>query len=84
MESPDWKVLQFFDRNNAEIMSVDNSKDDMGTMILQNRAYASKSLTECQQGYAQIEKEFLAITFRCQKFHQYLYGKRFVVEINRS
>ena len=59
----------------------------MRAVILQNRApiaYASKSLTECQQNYVQIKKELLAITFGCQKFYQYLYGKRFVVETDHK
>lgn len=43
-------------------------------------AYASKSLTETQQSYAQIEKEALAIAFGCHKFYQYLYGKHFIIE----
>jgi hypothetical protein len=84
IESP---ILQFFDSDAEIILSVDSSKDGMGAVILQNQApiaYASKSLTECQQGYAQIEKELLAITFGCQKFHQYLYGKRFVVETDHK
>ncbi|XP_055923898.1 uncharacterized protein K02A2.6-like [Eupeodes corollae] len=43
-------------------------------------AYASKSLTECQQRYSQLEKEALAIKFGCQKFHEYVWGKQLVVE----
>ncbi|XP_018372980.1 PREDICTED: uncharacterized protein LOC108767548 [Trachymyrmex cornetzi] len=84
MKSP---VLQFFDSNAEITLSVDSSKDGMEAVILQSKApiaYASKSLTKCQQGYAQIEKELLAITFGCQKFHQYLYGKRFVVETDHK
>ncbi|XP_063899929.1 uncharacterized protein K02A2.6-like [Zophobas morio] len=76
-------VLQFYDNKKEIVLSVDSSKDGLGAVILQDGspiAYASKSLNETQQNYAQIEKETLAIAFGCQRFHQYLYGKSFVVE----
>ena len=38
-------------------------------------AYASKTLTETEVRYAQIEKEMLAIFFACEKCRQYIYGK---------
>ena len=43
-------------------------------------AFASKSLTQTQKAYAQIEKELLAILFGCEKFHEYLYGRKVIVE----
>ncbi|XP_024119581.1 uncharacterized protein K02A2.6 [Oryzias melastigma] len=43
-------------------------------------AYGSRALTDCQQRYAQIEKELLAIVYGCEKFHQYVYGKDIQVE----
>lgn len=43
-------------------------------------AYASKALSLTQQAYAQIEKETLAIVFECERFHQYIYSKDFIVE----
>ncbi|XP_060077661.1 uncharacterized protein K02A2.6-like [Ylistrum balloti] len=38
-------------------------------------AYASRSLTETEKRYAQIEKEMLSIVFSATKFHRYIYGK---------
>lgn len=76
-------VLQFYDKRKPITLSVDSF--GMGAVILQDGkpvAYASKSLSETQQRYAQIEKEMLAIVFGCQRFHQYLYGKEFLVETN--
>lgn len=64
-------------------LSVDSSKNDLGAVILQNGGpvgYASKTLTP-----AQIGKEMLAITtFGYQSFHQYLYGKSFLVETDHK
>ena len=70
-------VLKFFDPQKPTTLSVDASSRGLGAVLLQNEgpiAYASKSLTSCQQNYAQIEKEMLAIVFGCTKFHDFLYG----------
>lgn len=42
-------------------------------------ANASKTLSESQRNYSQIQKEALAIIFGLKKFYQYLYGRRFVL-----
>lgn len=62
---------------------MDASSEGIGAVILQEGhpvAYGSRPLTDCQRRYAQIKKELLAIVYRCEKFHQYLYGKDTVVE----
>ena len=38
-------------------------------------AFASKSLTDVEQQYANIERELLAVQFGCTRFHNNLYGK---------
>lgn len=76
-------ILKYYDESKDVVLSVDSSKDGLGAVLLQNNfpiAYASKSLNNTQKGYAQIEKEMLAITYGCQRFHQYLFGKKFIVE----
>ena len=42
-------------------------------------AYASSSLQQAEQKYAQIEREALAIIFVVTRFHQYLYGRSFML-----
>lgn len=37
-------------------------------------------MTDTEKGYAQIEKELLAVVFGCIRFHQYIYGKKVTVE----
>ena len=37
-------------------------------------------MTPTQQRYAVIEQEMLAVVFGCQKFHQYIYGKKVKIE----
>lgn len=47
-------------------------------------AYASKSLTESQQHFAQIERELYAIMFGCTKCHQYLYCQTITVQTDHK
>ena len=42
-------------------------------------ANASKTLTEVQRNYSQIQKEALAIVYALNKFHQFLYGRKFIL-----
>ena len=75
-------VLVYYDPNKELTLEVDSSKDGTGACLMQeNRpiAFASKSLTQAEIGYAQIEKELLAILFGCKRFHQYTYGRRVTV-----
>ena len=68
-------VLQYFDISKPTKISVDASSNGLGAALLQDDkpiAYASKSLTQTQQNYAQIE--MLAIVFGCVRFHDYIYG----------
>lgn len=76
-------VLQNFDRNKEIVIQTDSSKDSIGCVLLQEGrpvCYASKSLSDTEQRYAQIEKEFLAVLFSCKKFHQYVYGTKIVIQ----
>ncbi|GFR83010.1 transposon Tf2-9 polyprotein [Elysia marginata] len=42
-------------------------------------ANASKTLTQTQRKYSQIQKEALANIFGLNKFHQFLYGRRYIL-----
>ena len=73
-------VLQFFDPAIASVIQADASQHGIGACLLQQAeqgkpvAYTSRSLSNCECNYAQIEKEILAIVFACGKFHQFIYG----------
>nr|XP_041632159.1 uncharacterized protein K02A2.6-like [Drosophila kikkawai] len=41
--------------------------------------FASKTLDKHQAKYSQIEKEALSIVFGVKRFHQYLYGRKFIL-----
>lgn len=84
-------VLQYFDPNLPVKVSSDSSSYGLGFVLLQLHrqewkpvAYGSRSLTETEKNWAQIEKELLAVTIACEHFHQYIYGKRFCVETDHK
>ena len=71
-------VLKFYDVTKPVTISVDASMKGLGAAIIQENAvvaYASRTLTDTETRYAQIEKEMLAVVFGCTKFHKLIYGK---------
>ena len=45
---------------------------------------ASRSLSETECRYAQIEKEGLALTWACERFTDYILGKRITLETDHK
>ena len=76
-------VLAYYDPHKPLTLQVDASKHGLGATLLQEGkpiAFASKSLTDTEVNYAQIEKETYAILFGCKRYHQYVYGRLVKVE----
>jgi len=70
---------------------ADASSYGLGAVLMQKSdsqwkpvAYASRSMTETEKRYAQIEKEALATTWACEKFSTYILGMRFLIETDHK
>ena len=79
--------LRYYDRDLPVTVQVDASLRGLGACLIQKHkgkdqpiAFASKSLTDAETRYANIERELLAIVFACQRFSTYLLGRSFVAE----
>ena len=76
-------ILKFFDVHKPVTISCDASPTGLGGVLMQDGcpvAYTSRSLTEAESRYAQIEKELLAVQFSLERFNQYTYGKKVTIE----
>ena len=82
------KVLAHFDPQQESIVTCDASSYGLGAVVAQKGkdgkehpvAYASITSTKAERNYAQVEREALAVDFGLQRFHQYLFGREFVLQ----
>ena len=74
------------------IVVSDASNLGLGVVILHkenNRwvkavAHASKILLPVEKGYSQIEKEALGIIFALKKFHRFIHGRNFMLQMDHQ
>ena len=74
-------VLRYYDVCKPVTIQCDGSETGLGAVLLQEEqpvAFASRTPTPTERGYAQIEKECLAIVFAWERFTQYIYRRESV------
>ena len=80
-------LLVYYDLNMKLRLACDASSYGLGAVLShvmddgQERpiAYASRTLSQTEKNYAQIEREALSIVFGVKQFHQFLYGRNFTL-----
>lgn len=71
-------TLANFDDKKSLAIQCDSSKTGIGSCLLvegKPMAFASRSLSESETRFSQVEKELLAIVYSVKKFHYYIYGR---------
>ena len=81
------QLLTFYDVRKPVVIQYDASTEGLGATLLQEGrpvVSISRSLTKSERNYVALELECLAVVFACQKFDQYIYGKRVTVETDHK
>nr|XP_055061179.1 uncharacterized protein K02A2.6-like [Misgurnus anguillicaudatus] len=81
------QVLIHFDPDLPLILACDASPVGVGAVISHRMsdgserpiAFASRMLTKTERNYSQIKKEALGLVFGVMKFHEYLFGRQFIL-----
>ena len=76
-------TLTYNDCTKPLILQTNASEYGLGTALIQKSrpiAFASKTLTNMETRYANIERECLLVVFGLEKCHTYVYGRHIIVQ----
>ena len=80
-------TLPYFNPKISTTLQTDASKKGLGAVILQDARpviFASWALTGAEKNYQNLERECLAMIWGMEKFHYFLYGKKFTLETGQK
>ena len=80
-------ILPYFDRNKETVLQTDASKKGFGAVILQEEQpiyYASRAPTSAEKNYQNLECEAQAAVWGMEKFHYFLYGRKFILQTDQK
>ncbi|KAG6456673.1 hypothetical protein O3G_MSEX009872 [Manduca sexta] len=86
------KILAHYSLDLPLVLTTDASSIGVGAVVShlfpgsEERpvAFASRVLNAAEKSYSQIEREALAIIYGVRKFHQYLYGRKFILRTDHK
>ena len=82
-QTPLSTTLAYYDRSKPVMVHMDASKYGLGTALIQSGppiAFASKTLTDIETHYANIERECLSVCFGLKNVHTYISGRHVTVQ----
>ncbi|VEN58041.1 unnamed protein product, partial [Callosobruchus maculatus] len=85
-------VLRHYDEKNELKLTCDASPYGVGCVLSQPDenglygpvAYHSRTLSSAERNFAQIDREALAVVGGVKKFHDYIYGRRVIIETDHK
>ena len=80
-------ILAYYNPKKETVLQTDASAKGLGASLFQEQRpvyFASKALTEAQQGYVAIEIESLPVAWVMDKCHHFLYVSHFILETDQK
>ena len=80
-------VLQYYDPKKSLVLQMDASAKGLSTVLLQESQpvyFTSEALSPCQWSYVALKLEALAVGWAVKKFHHFLYGWQFTLEMDQK
>lgn len=85
-------LLEHYDPSKTLIVAADACATGIGAVLLQRDSHGheraiyhmAQSLTDAQRNYSQLEKEALALVTAVERFHRFVWGRRFTLQTDHK